>query len=152
MNNIPRRARIDQLTSGELAIRNALLAVEEMGADPRLTEAVNLLQEARDRVADFVEGKPYATATDSEIEAMADHHWELGRGKHRYLLIDLGDHWTLREMTRDSVMPPCDKNTPREIAGRLLQLLQTGPVAPQSFPEEICVSEINGKRVGSAND
>jgi hypothetical protein len=92
------------------------------------------------------------TTLDQEIEAMADGHWELGRGKHRFLIIDMGDHWTLREMTNDSVMPPCDKGTKREIASRLLQVMEIGPVAPQSFPEEICINMINDKQVGPAND
>jgi predicted RNase H-like nuclease (RuvC/YqgF family) len=56
MNEIPRRAYIDKLTPAETAIREAVLAVEAMGADVRLTEAVILLGKARDRVADFVDG------------------------------------------------------------------------------------------------
>lgn len=32
-----------------------MLAVEETGCDPLLTDAVNLLQQARDRVADYVD-------------------------------------------------------------------------------------------------
>lgn len=51
-----RRARIDQNTPAELAIRAAVEAVEAVGADTRLTDAVNLLQAARDKVADFVDG------------------------------------------------------------------------------------------------
>lgn len=58
----PRRIRIDQLTPAELAIYEAVQAVERAGADVRLTEAVILLQRARDRVADFVDGvKPEPT-------------------------------------------------------------------------------------------
>lgn len=54
-DNIPRRIRIDLMTPAELAIRNAMLAVEEVGADPLLTDAVILLQQARDKVADYVD-------------------------------------------------------------------------------------------------
>jgi hypothetical protein len=54
---IPRRCRIDLMTSAELAIVEAVHAVEEAGADIRLTEAVNLLQAAREKVADFVDGR-----------------------------------------------------------------------------------------------
>lgn len=57
MNDIPRRCRVDLMSPAELAIRNACLAVEEMPADVRLTAAVNLLQEARDKVADFIDNK-----------------------------------------------------------------------------------------------
>jgi len=96
--------------------------------------------------------KDSVTTLDAEIEAMADKHWELGRGKPRWLIIDMGDHFTLREMSQDSVMPPCDKQTKREIAARLLQVMEIGPVAPQNFPEEIGINMINDKRVGPAND
>jgi hypothetical protein len=56
MNDIPRRARIDKFVPAEKAIFDAVHAVEEMLADPRLTKAVVALQEARGLVADFVDG------------------------------------------------------------------------------------------------
>lgn len=56
MSDFPRRNRIDRMTEAELAIRNAVDAVERAGADPRLTKAVTLLYEAREMVADFVDG------------------------------------------------------------------------------------------------
>jgi hypothetical protein len=53
---IPRRIRVDQNTPAELAIRAAVDAVEHAGAHPLLTDAVVLLGEAREKVADFVDG------------------------------------------------------------------------------------------------
>lgn len=53
---IPRRCRYDLYTPAERAISDAVQAVEAAGADVRLTDAVILLQKAKDRVADFVEG------------------------------------------------------------------------------------------------
>lgn len=55
-NGFPRRCRVDLLTDAELAIREAMLAVEEAGAHPLLTDAVVLLGEAKDKVADWVDG------------------------------------------------------------------------------------------------
>ena len=55
IDGIPRRARMDLYTPAEKAIREALNTVEEAGAHPLLTEAVILLGEAQDKVADFVE-------------------------------------------------------------------------------------------------
>lgn len=92
------------------------------------------------------------TTLNQEIEDMSDRHWELGRGKHRFLIIDMGDHWTLREMNHDNVYPPTDKKTKRELAARFLQVFEVGPVGPQIGAEEICVGQINGKNVGAAND
>jgi hypothetical protein len=43
------------MTPAELAIRDAIHTIESAGAHPLLTEAVNLLVLAQDRVADFVE-------------------------------------------------------------------------------------------------
>ena len=52
----PRRNRLDQNTPAELAIRKAVDAVEEVGAHELLTKAVIKLQEARELVADYVDG------------------------------------------------------------------------------------------------
>jgi hypothetical protein len=43
------------MSDAERAIYNAVQAVEAVGASPALTEAVILLQKARDIVADHVE-------------------------------------------------------------------------------------------------
>jgi hypothetical protein len=56
MTDIPRRAQLDRLTEAELAIRRAVIEVEKVGADVRLTDAVILLGAARDSVADYVDG------------------------------------------------------------------------------------------------
>jgi len=55
MENFPRRNQLDLLTPAELAIFEAMQAVEKIGADEKLTEAVIILQKARDLVADFIE-------------------------------------------------------------------------------------------------
>ena len=66
----PLRARLEQMTPAELAIRNAILAVEQMPADAGLTEAVTLLMRAQSAVADFVdrarEPSPAAEGARSE--------------------------------------------------------------------------------------
>jgi hypothetical protein len=53
---IPRRNRMDLMQPAELAIIAAMNAVEEMAEDTRLTEAVILLSQAREKVADFIDG------------------------------------------------------------------------------------------------
>ena len=55
MSTIPRRIRLDLSEPAELAIRKAVDEVEKIGADVRLTKAVNLLDEARELVADFID-------------------------------------------------------------------------------------------------
>lgn len=54
-DGIPTRCDVRQYSVGEKAIAAAVDAVESMGADILLTDAIILLQQAKDKVADFVE-------------------------------------------------------------------------------------------------
>lgn len=53
--DFPRRNRLDKNWPEELKIWEAIQAVEGMGAHPLLTEAVVLLSQAKDKVADWIE-------------------------------------------------------------------------------------------------
>jgi len=55
---IPRRMRLDLFTPAERAIYDALAVVEGAGASVHLTDAGQLLQAARAKVADHVDGIP----------------------------------------------------------------------------------------------
>lgn len=55
VDGFPRRNRLDLLTPAETAIVEALKVLDKSGAHPLLTDAVILLQQARDKVADYVE-------------------------------------------------------------------------------------------------
>lgn len=55
IDGFPRRNRLDHFTPAEKAIWDATQAVEAAGADPLLTDAVNLLAQASEKVADWVE-------------------------------------------------------------------------------------------------
>lgn len=57
----PRRNRLELMTPAELAIREAVLKVEELGCDTRLTDAVMLLGEAQEKVADYIDSLPQVT-------------------------------------------------------------------------------------------
>lgn len=50
-----RRHDLERMTSAELAIRDAMLCIEAMPCDVRLTEAVVLLGVAQNKVADYVD-------------------------------------------------------------------------------------------------
>lgn len=54
-NQIPRRNRLDLLTPAELAIYKAVLEVEKIGSNLLLTDAIILLNQAKNKVADFVD-------------------------------------------------------------------------------------------------
>lgn len=55
LKGIPRRNRVDKMTIQEQAIHVAMYHVEEMPADPLLTDALILLQQAKDKVSDYVD-------------------------------------------------------------------------------------------------
>jgi len=57
-DGFPTRADMRLMSAAELEIFNAVHTVESLGADKALTDAVNLLHQARDRVADYLEGLP----------------------------------------------------------------------------------------------
>ena len=52
---VPRRCRIDLHSPAEKAILDAMQVVEGMEAHEKLTEAAVLLQQALDRVSDYVD-------------------------------------------------------------------------------------------------
>jgi hypothetical protein len=62
-DGIPTRADLHWMTPAEIAITDAMSAVEKAGASVALTDAVTLLSKARDRVADHVEGGEPAAAS-----------------------------------------------------------------------------------------
>lgn len=49
---------MDRMVSAERAILQAVWSVEQMPADPDLTDAVNLLSQARAKVAGYVDKQP----------------------------------------------------------------------------------------------
>lgn len=55
-DGIPSRCDLSLMSPAELAITEAMRAVEAAGASVALTDAIVLLGKARDRVADHVEG------------------------------------------------------------------------------------------------
>jgi hypothetical protein len=65
---IPRRARLGQLTPAERAIHDAVRAVENLPADVRLTDAVILLQQARERVADYYDNPNTPPVSASQLK------------------------------------------------------------------------------------
>lgn len=55
-DGMPTRRDLQWMTDAERAINDAMAAVERAGGSRALTDAVNFLVQARDRVADHVEG------------------------------------------------------------------------------------------------
>lgn len=62
--DIPRKAYLNLLTPAETAIVRAIEAVEQAGADPRLTDAINLLSSAKDKVAEYIDAELFGPKKD----------------------------------------------------------------------------------------
>lgn len=54
-NKIPRRAIMPDWCKAEKAIYDAMQEVEKLSADIRLTQAVTLLSQAKDKVSDYID-------------------------------------------------------------------------------------------------
>ena len=54
---IPRRNYLDLQEPAESAIYNAMTEIEAIGADVKLTEAITLLQKAKELVSDYIDEK-----------------------------------------------------------------------------------------------
>lgn len=67
INGIPRRIRLDLNRPAELAIHNAMMEVEKMPGDLRLTNAVIKLQEAKNLVSDFIDDDSRFSLDDINI-------------------------------------------------------------------------------------
>ena len=52
-----RRNDVSRMTATEKAIHHAMIDVENLGAHPLLTDAVALLDQARHKVADYVDSE-----------------------------------------------------------------------------------------------
>jgi hypothetical protein len=57
-DDIPRRRRMDRMTSAEKACLNAISEIEQAGCHPKLTAAQLLIEQAQNLVADFVDSRP----------------------------------------------------------------------------------------------
>jgi hypothetical protein len=88
----------------------------------------------------------YKARMDAEMDEMQAYWPTVWRHKHRWTIVDEGDGtFSVHEHTSDSICPPITKPNKRDAAARLLQCMGLGPVAPQDYPEEICVGEITNK-------
>lgn len=56
-HNFSRRNRVDLMSTAEKTILEAGWEIEKLGADVKLTDAINLLSQARSLVADYIEAK-----------------------------------------------------------------------------------------------
>lgn len=80
-----------------------------------------------------------------DINEIKNEHYENNRDKPIFAIVQDGDTFGVYQQTRDSVAPYIKYPTAQLAASRILQLLQLGPTAPQDYPEEVGIGEIDYK-------
>lgn len=82
--------------------------------------------------------------TDKDVVAIKQSTFETLRDARRVWMIEeTGDgRYVVRDWMPDGVSPSSEYPDKRKAAARLLQLLHVGPVAPQTWPESVCVGTI----------
>ena len=80
---------------------------------------------------------------DAEVAGIQRDFLDRFKASRRWIIVEESDgSYSVHEHTWDGVAPPSSYPDKRKAAARLLQLLGIGPVAPQTWPEAVCVGEI----------
>lgn len=74
-----RRNDLSQMQPAEKAIIDAMEEVEKLPADERLTNAIIKLQEAKNLVSDFIDGKDSVSSAETNADEQQD---DTGGGDH----------------------------------------------------------------------
>ena len=59
-----------------------------------------------------------------------------------YTITETSDGFVIEEQCGENILPQTHKATAREVIARLMQIMNVGPVAPQTFPEEVCIGYV----------
>jgi hypothetical protein len=80
---------------------------------------------------------------EEEIAKMKAEHFATFKDSRRVWIIEeRGADFVIHNWSLGGVGPTSTYPTLRKAAARLLQLLHTGPVAPQTWPEEVCIGSV----------
>lgn len=79
---------------------------------------------------------------DPEIIDIQETWFRDNCGNKRWVIVEVPSGYELHIHDRDNVSPVVTYSTKREVAARLLQLLNIGPVAPQIHAEEVEIGSV----------
>lgn len=80
------------------------------------------------------------TEIDAELEQMRKGHYQrFARADRVHFIVEIGGHIEVHQHTPNGIAPPSTYNHKRQAVARVMQLMQTGMVAPQTWPEEVCI-------------
>ena len=79
---------------------------------------------------------------DKSIAEIAEETRKSWAGKKLWAIVEEADGWVVHQHSPSGVSPSTHYPTKREAIARLMQLLATGPIAPQMHPETACIGNI----------
>lgn len=68
-----------------------------------------------------------------------------------YTITETSDGFIIEEQCGENIFPQTRKATAREVIARLMQIMNVGPVAPQTFPEEVCMGYVESGEPCASN-
>jgi hypothetical protein len=81
---------------------------------------------------------------DIQVLSIKRAHYERFKKGHILMVEETASGWRVHEWTVDGVAPQSDYETPEAALARAAQLLKiTEAVAPQSWPETVCVGSVS---------
>jgi hypothetical protein len=98
-------------------------------------------------VADVTQAtaEPLLTAAadlDPDIVRLQDAFLADNRRRKRWIILETAEGYEVHVHTVDGVAPPSSYPNKRLAVARLMQLLGTGPVRPQTHPEVACIGHL----------
>lgn len=86
----------------------------------------------------------YEEKIAAQIEQIRQENFKRIATAHRTLMIvEIDGQFEVHDHRLDGIGPPSTHPTARTAAARILQLLKTGPLAPQTWPEEVCIGSVD---------
>lgn len=80
---------------------------------------------------------------DTEIREIARKTRDSWEGKNLVAIVEDGGLFQVHQHSAEGVAPMSGYLTARQAVARVLQLFKLGPVAPQTWPEEVCISSVS---------
>lgn len=81
--------------------------------------------------------------TDEEIERIRSESFKrIASADRTIMIVNIDGVYEVHMHTPDGIAPPSSYPTKQRAASRVLQLLNIGPVAPQTWPEEVLIGSI----------
>jgi hypothetical protein len=101
--------------------------------DHELREAAHAVLTAAERVSH----------SNWDVPTIQREHFACWIGRKLWAIVEMPNgNFQVYEQSEDGVAPQSEYPTKRKAVARFMQLMRVGPVAPQTWPEEICIGRV----------